>query len=407
MHHLDLENLRFDTVAIHAGQGPDPTFGALATPIYQTSTFCFDTVEEGSEKFAKLRPGFVYSRAGNPTCRALEEKIAQLEGGEDCLVTGSGMGAVGSVVVSLLRQGDHVVCGDVVYGGTSVVMRTNLPNFGVETSFVDTSDVSLVEAALRPNTKMVYLETPTNPMMAVTDIAALSALCKSREILLVVDNTFAPPPVQFPLKLGADLVLHSLTKYLNGHGDVLGGAVVGSKQMVAQIRSVGATKICGTVLSPFNAYLCLRGMKTLGLRVRRHCESALALARYLETKPCVKQVFYPGLESSPYHALAQRQMNGLYSGILSFELAEGAGGKSSFELGKAVVNALQIFAIAVSLGDPDSLVQHPASMTHASVPKADREASGITDGLIRLSVGLEDPADLIADFEQAFAAAGL
>ncbi len=286
-------------------------------------------------------------------------------------------------------------------------MRTNLPNFGVDTSFVDTSDVALVEAALRPNTKMVYLETPTNPTMAVTDIPAVAALCKSRGILLVVDNTFAPPPVQFPLRLGADLVLHSLTKYLNGHGDVLGGAVVGSKEMVATIRSVGATKICGSVLSPFNAYLCLRGMKTLGLRVRRHCESALAVARYLETKSCIQRVFYPGLESSPYHALAQRQMNGLYSGILSFELVDGMGGKSSFDLGKAVVNALQIPAIAVSLGDPDSLVQHPASMTHASVPKADREASGITDGLIRMSVGLEDPEDLIADFEQAFAAAGL
>lgn len=401
---INFSEVNFNTKVIHAGQTIDPTTGALATPIYQTSTFCFETVAEGSGKFDKSIPGFVYTRGGNPTTRALEEKIATIEGGEDCVATASGMGAVGSVMASLLSTGDHVICGDTVYGGTSVVMRTNLAQFGVDVTFVDTSDIDQVEKAFTPKTKLVYFETPTNPTMKVTDIKAVAALTKVRGVKLVVDNTFAPPPVQYPLALGADIVVHSVTKYLNGHGDVLGGAVVGSAEDVANIRGKGVTKICGTPPSPFNSYLCLRGMKTLGLRVRRHCENALAVAKYLETVPYVKTVSYPGLESSPYHQLAKEQMHGMYTGILSFELADDVKGLGSFEAGKKLVDHLKIASIAVSLGDPDTLIQHPASMTHVNVPKAAREISGITDGLIRLSVGLEDAEDLIADFEQGFAA---
>lgn len=402
MSKIDFDKVDFTTKVIHAGQLPD-AHGALATPIYQTSTFCFETVEEGMGKFNKSIPGFVYTRGGNPTTRTLELKMAAVEGGEDCVATASGMGAVGSVMVAFLRTGDHVICGDPVYGGTSVVMRTNLAQFGIDVTFVDASDTANVEAAFTPKTKMVYFETPTNPTMRVADIAAIAKLTKARGVKLVVDNTFAPPPVQFPLALGADIVVHSVTKYLNGHGDVLGGVVIGSKEDVGLVRGNGVTKICGTPPAPMNSYLVLRGLKTLDLRVRRHCAGALKVAQYLETVPYVKAVYYPGLKSSPFYELAQKQMHGLCTGILSFELKDDVNGLDSFEAGKKLLNSLAIPAIAVSLGDPDTLIQHPASMTHGNVPKEARAASGINDGLIRLSVGLEEPQDLINDFAQAFA----
>lgn len=402
MKEIDFGSVDFSTKVIHAGHLPDAN-GALATPIYQTSTFCFDSVEHGMGVFNKSIPGFAYTRGGNPTTRSLELKVAAIECGEDCVATASGMGAVGSVMVAFLRTGDHVICGDTVYGGTSVVMRTNLEQFGIDVTFVDTSDAAQVEAAFTEKTKLVYFETPTNPTMKVTDIAAIAKMTKARNVKLVVDNTFAPPPVQYPLILGADIVVHSVTKYLNGHGDVLGGVVIGSKADIALVRGNGVTKICGTPPAPLNSYLVIRGMKTLDLRVRRHCESALAVAKYLETVPCVKAVHYPGLESSPYHALAKEQMNGMYTGILAFELNDDINGQDGFEAGKKFVNGLAIPAIAVSLGDPDTLIQHPASMTHGNVPKDVREASGICDGLIRLSIGLEAPEDLIADLAQSFA----
>lgn len=401
MSKIDFDKVGFTTKVVHAGQSFDPETGALSTPIYQTSTFCFETVEEGTGKFNKSIPGYVYTRGGNPTTRALEEKMAAIEGGEDCVATASGMGAVGAVMVAFLKSGDHVVCGDTLYGGTSVVMRTNLAQFGIDVTFVDTADLEAVKNAFTPKTKMVYFETPTNPLMTVTDIKAISAIAKERGAKVVVDSTFAPPPVQFALKLGADLVLHSVTKYLNGHGDVLGGVVIGKKEDIAAIRGMGVTKICGNPPSPFNSYLILRGLKTLVLRVKKHCENALALAEYLEKEPLIKAVYYPGLKSSPYHALATEQMNGLYTGILSFELKDDINGMDSYEAGKKLVNALKIATIAVSLGDPDTLIQHPASMTHSNVPKEIREAAGITDGLIRLSVGIEDVEDLIEDFKQA------
>ncbi len=406
MSKIDLSAVDFETLIIHAGQGPDSAYGALATPIYQTSTFCFDTVEEGAAKFAKQIPGYhpVYSRSGNPTTHAFELKCAAMEGGEDCVATASGMGAVGSVMLSFLKAGDHVIFDNAVYGGTNYVATTNLPDFGIEVTRVDTGDLDALKAAIKPNTKMIYFETPNNPMMKVTDVSAVKAAA-GPDIRVVVDGTFAPPPLQHVLKLGADIVLHSITKYINGHGDALGGIVVGSAEDMTRIRNNSMTKINGCPPSPFNSYLVLRGMKTLALRMQRHCENAMALATYLESNPYVKTVYYPGLKSNPQHELACRQMeNGMFGGMLSFELNDDVKGMSSFEAGKKLLNNLTIPAIAVSLGDPDTLIEHPASMTHAGVSPEARLSAGITDGLVRLSVGLESAKDLIRDFEHAFAA---
>lgn len=404
MSKIDLKNVDFETLIIHAGQEPDKAYGSLATPIYQTSTFCFETVEEGAAKFANQIPGFVYSRGGNPTTRAFELKCAAMEGGEDAVAAASGMGAVGSVMTAFLHPGDHAIFDTAVYGGTNYVATTNLPGMGVEVSRVDTGDLEAVKAAIRPNTKMIYFETPNNPMMKVTDVRAIKDIAGA-DIRVVVDGTFAPPPVQHVLQLGADIVLHSITKYINGHGDALGGVVIGRADDIRLIRANSVTKINGCPPSPFNSYLVLRGMKTLALRMKQHCASAMEIARYLEANPYVKAVYYPGLKSHPQHELARRQMeNGMYGGMISFELKDDVKGLSSFAAGKKLLNSLKIPAIAVSLGDPDSLIEHPASMTHANVSPEDRLAAGITDGLIRLSVGLESAKDLIADFEQAFAA---
>ncbi|HIX66034.1 MAG TPA: PLP-dependent aspartate aminotransferase family protein [Candidatus Anaerotruncus excrementipullorum] len=406
MSKIDLKKVDFETLIVHAGQGADPAYGALATPIYQTSTFCFETVEEGADKFANKVPGYhpVYSRSGNPTTRAFELKCAAMEGGEDCVATASGMGAVGSVMLAFLKQGDHIIFDNSVYGGTDYVASHDLPDLGIEVSRVDTGDLEAVKAAIKPNTKIIYFETPNNPMMKVTDVAAIKAIAGS-DIRVVVDATFAPPPVQHVLALGADIVLHSITKYINGHGDALGGIVVGKAEDITRIRKHCMTKINGCPPSPFNSYLVLRGMKTLAIRMKKHCDNAMAIAEYLEKNPYVKTVYYPGLKSNPQHELASRQMeNGMYGGMISFELKDDVKGLSSFEAGKKLLNHLTIPAIAVSLGDPDTLIEHPASMTHAGVSPEERLAAGITDGLIRLSVGLENAQDLINDFEQAFAA---
>ena len=404
MEHFNLENAGFMTKAIHAGQKPDPAYGALATPIYQTSTFCFETVEEGTAQFAGQRKGYAYSRGGNPTVRALELKLAALEGGEDCIATASGMGAVGSVVLGLVKAGDHVIVGDCVYGCTNVAIRDMLPEFGVEVTPVDTSDLEAIRAAITPKTKMIYFETPTNPMMNLTDIAGVRAVVGDQPIKIVVDNTFAPAPIQYPLALGADISLHSATKYLNGHGDVIGGCIIGSAEDIALLRTYAVTKLTGSTCSPFNAFLMLRGLQTLGIRVRRHCESAMRVAEFLEASPYIENVYYAGLESSPYPELAKRQMNGLYTGILSFELKNGIKSMSGAEAGKKLINSMKLAHIAVSLGDPASLIEHPATMTHNNVSAEVKKSMGITDGLIRFSVGLEDVEDIIADFKQAFAA---
>ena len=406
MSSFNLDQARFNTQAIHAGYRRDSDFGALATPIYQTSTFTFTSADHAMGVFSGDIPGYDYTRAGNPTVRVFEEKIARLEGGEDAVATSSGMGAISSALLGLLRSGDHIVCGNTVYGCTDVVMREILPSLDITATFVDTADLSAVEQAIQSNTKMIYFETPANPTMHVTDIAAVAALKQAHPgIRIVVDNTFAPPSIQCPLKLGADVVVHSVTKYINGHGDVIGGVVIGNKEDIAEIRGRAVGKICGTPLTPFCAYLIIRGTKTLGMRVRRHCENALALAQYLEASDYIEKVYYPGLPSAGRdYEVAQRQMNGLYSGIISFVLKDGIHGMSAFDAAKKLMDHLQLPAIAVSLGDPDTLIQHPASMTHVKVPKSVREEIGITDGMLRFSVGLEDIEDLIADFDHAFAA---
>ncbi len=403
MSKIDFEKVGFGTRVIHGGQEPDGLYGALATPIYQTSTFCFDTVEEGTAKFNGEIPGFCYSRGGNPTTAALEKKIALLENGEACVTTASGMGAVGGVLLGLLEAGDHVISGECVYGCTDVVLRTTLKKFGVEVSYVDTTDLDAVKAAIKENTKLIYFETLTNPTMELTDISAISKIAHEKNVLVAVDNTFTPPPEVYPLNEGADIVLHSCTKYINGHGDVISGAIIGSNELITPIRKGVTSKVCGTTPSPFNSFLILRGLQTMELRMERHCKNGLAVAKYLESVPYVKKVYYPGLESCRQHELARTMMHENYGGIMSFELQEEINGVDGFTACKKVVNALRIASIAVSLGDPGTLIQHPASMTHANMSKEARAEAGIKDDLIRLSVGLENAEDIIADFEQAFA----
>jgi cystathionine beta-lyase/cystathionine gamma-synthase len=377
-----------ETLCIHAGQQTDPASGAVMAPIVLSSTFAQDG--PGAHK------GYDYSRAGNPTRSALERCLAELEGATDCIAFGSGCAATTAVLLTL-KSGDHVVVGDDVYGGTFRIFDKVLKPFGVEATFLDMGDPTRVAAALRPSTKLLWVETPSNPMLKVIDIAAVVAVAEARGIPVAVDNTFATPMLQRPLELGATLVVHSTTKYLNGHSDVVGGAVMTRDAALAE-RLHFLQKSVGGVPSPFDCYLVLRGLKTLAVRMKRHVESAQTLAAWLAAHPRVVRVHYPGLASHPGHALAARQMKG-FGGMISFEL-EGTLAHAS-----AFLRALRIFACAESLGGVESLAEHPAIMTHASLPPEARRAVGIGDGLIRLSVGLESPVDLIADLEVGMAAA--
>lgn len=379
------------TLCIHAGQAPDPASGAVMTPIVLSSTFA----QEGPAGL--IYPGkYDYSRAGNPTRTALEGCLAALEGAKHAIAFGSGCAATTTILLAL-KAGDHVVCSDDVYGGTFRIFDKVMKDFGLEASFVDMTDLAKVEAALRPNTKMLWLETPSNPMLKIIDIAAVAAIAKKKAIPLAVDNTFATPMLQRPLELGATLVVHSMTKYLNGHSDVVGGCAMTSDDALAE-KLHFLQKAVGAVPSPFDCYLVLRGLKTLAVRMERHVKSAATLAEWLSGHPKVKRVIYPGLSSHPGHALAARQMKGP-GGMISFDLAGGLAESAAF------LKALQIFACAESLGGVESLAEHPAIMTHASIPADARRALGIGDGLIRLSIGLEDAGDLRADLERGFAAA--
>ncbi len=399
----NFETKGFMTKAVHSGQFFDDQFGSLMTPIYQTSTFCFPSAESGMNRFAGKETGYVYTRGGNPTTNVLEEKVADLEGGAGAIACASGMGAISSVMWTLLQSGDHIIVGDCIYGCSDLLIRQTLPKFGVEVDAVDTSNIDLVKAAIKPNTKMIYFETPTNPVMKVTDIKAIKKIAGD-DILVVVDNTFSPPPIQFPIALGADIVVHSVTKYLNGHGDVIGGLIVSAhEEMLDDLRNLGMSKFTGSVCSPFDAYLVIRGLQTLGLRIEKHCTNALKVAKYLESKDEVARVDYPGLEDFEGHELVKTQMNGYGTGILSFELKHEVHGVSGFDAAKKLMNSMKVVNIAVSLGDPASLIQHPYSMTHAVVPHDVKMETGVTPELVRFSAGLEDADDLIADFEQAFA----
>ena len=393
---MNKDSFGFGTKAIHAGNVRDQQYGALTTPIYQSSTFVFDSCEQGGRRFAGAENGYIYTRLGNPTISVLENKIAALEGGEACLATASGMGAISSCLWTIASAGKHIIADGTLYGCSFALLNHGVSRYGVDVDFIDTSDLEALKAHLRPNTVAVYLETPANPNLKIADIAAVADTAHgyNAEIKVVCDNTFASPALQNPLALGADVVVHSATKYLNGHGDVVAGFVVGKADFIRQVRFFGLKDMTGAVMDPFAAFLLLRGLKTLELRMARHCENARKIAAFLAEHPAVEKVNYPGLATHKGHEIAARQMKD-FGGMLSFEVR---GGK---EAGMKLVNALRLITIAVSLGDAESLIEHPASMTHSTYSPEELAASGIAPGLIRLSAGLENAEDLIADLSQA------
>lgn len=390
---MEMKKLGLGTTAIHAGTLKN-LYGTLAMPIYQTSTFIFDSAEQGGRRFALEEAGYIYTRLGNPTTTVLENKIAALEEGEAGIAMSSGMGAISSTLWTVLKAGDHVVTDKTLYGCTFALMNHGLTKFGVEVTFVDTSNLDEVKKAMKENTRVVYLETPANPNLKIVDLEGVCKVAHTNpNTLVIVDNTFATPYMQKPLKLGADVVVHSATKYLNGHGDVIAGLVVTNKELADQIRFVGLKDMTGAVLGPQEAYYIIRGLKTFEIRMERHCKNARTIADFLNKHPKVEKVYYPGLESHPGYEIAKKQMKD-FGAMISFEL------KGGFEAGKTLLNNLKLCSLAVSLGDTETLIQHPASMTHSPYTKEEREAAGITDGLVRLSVGLENVEDIIADLEQ-------
>lgn len=390
----DVKHLSRSTQAVHAGQYADEATGAVAPPIFQTSTFSFTDCAQGAGRFAGEEDGFIYTRMGNPTIGRLEEAVSTLEGGFGGLATGSGMAALTTTLFALLNQGDHVVGTSSVYGPSRVVIERDFSRFGIESTFVDTSDVEAVRAALTPETKLVFIETPANPTIVLTDIAEIAKTAHEHGALVLVDNTFATPILQRPLALGADVVMHSMTKFINGHTDVVAGMIIpATEALFKKIRAVHF--YVGACMDPHQAWLALRGFKTLSLRVLASQEGAQKLAQWLEYHEKVEWVRYPGLASHPQHELAQRQMDGPGS-LISFEV------KGGLEGGTALLNSVKLMTLAVSLGGIESLIQHPSSMTHAAMRREDRLEAGISDGLVRLSVGCEDVEDLIADLQQAF-----
>ncbi len=386
------------TTVVHGNQEKNAD-GALTTPIYQTSTFVFDSAEQGGRRFAGQEPGYIYTRLGNPTTNQLERNIALLEGGEECVAFSSGMGAVSGTLLTLLGAGDHIVADSSLYSCTFELITETLTRFGVTHSIADLNDREALLSALRPDTKLVYCETIANPSMKVPDIAAIAAEAHrvAPGCLVVVDNTFASPLLVRPLELGADVVLHSATKYLNGHGDVIAGFAVARRELAERIRKVGLKDITGAVLGPQEAYLILRGLKTLKVRMDAICAGTLKIVDFLAQAPQVDKVYYPGLPGHPDHAIAERELK-QFGGMVAFEM-------HSFEAAKKVLNSVKLCVLAVSLGDCETLIEHPASMTHSLCTKEELAAAGISDRLIRFSVGLEDPEDIIADLKQAFEAA--
>lgn len=387
----------FSTRAIHHGYDPQSNQGALNPPIYMTSTFTFDNAESGGAMFAGEKEGHFYTRISNPTLDHLEQRIANLENAEAGLCTASGMGAITATFWSFVQAGDEIVIDKTLYGCTFSFLTHGLPRFGVKVTAVDMTDPANLVDAITAKTKIVYFETPANPNNRLVDIAAVSAIAHRAGAKVVVDNTYATPVITRPIEHGADIVVHSATKYLSGHGDVVAGLVVGNREDINQIRMVGLKDMTGAVMSPMTAMLLLRGIKTLELRVERHCQSAMSVAQALESHPAVLNVFYPGLESFPQGDLARRQM-ARFGGMIPFEVKGGKAG------GIAMMNRLNLIQRAVSLGDAESLIQHPASMTHSTYSPEERAEHGIAEGLVRLSVGLEGTQDLIDDLYTALGA---
>ncbi|WP_224814183.1 methionine gamma-lyase [Hasllibacter sp. MH4015] len=384
----------FSTVAIHHGYDPMDHEGALTPPLHLTSTFAFETAEAGGEMFEGARAGHIYSRISNPTTALLERRIAALEGAEAGLALASGMGAISAAMWTLLSPGDEVILDKTLYGCTFSFMQHGLAKFGIELTHIDLTRAENLEAAISRKTKLVYFETPANPNMRLVDIRAVSNIAHANGALVVVDNTYATPYLTKPIEHGADIVVHSATKYLGGHGDVVAGLLVGSEDLVSEIRHVGMKDMTGAVMAPFNAMLILRGLKTLELRMDRHCASAMSVAEMLARNEAVADVHYPGLGSFAQHHLAKRQM-AQFGGMIAFEL------KGGLEAGIETMNRLKLITRAVSLGDAETLVQHPASMTHSTYTAEERAAHGISEGLVRLSIGLEGIDDVLDDLAQA------
>ncbi|MEN8615831.1 methionine gamma-lyase [Shewanella baltica] len=382
------------TQVIHGGHERE-AFGALVTPLYQSATFVFESAQQGGERFAGNEPGYIYTRLGNPTTAELERKMAILEGAEAAAATASGMGAVSAALLANLQIGDHLVASNAVYGCTYALMTTQFARFGIEVSLVDFSSVAEIEAAIKSNTKVIFCETPVNPHLQVFDLAAIATIAKRHQLVSIVDNTFMTPLLQRPLDFGIDLVIHSATKYLNGHGDVIAGIVCGSEEQLHKVK-YEILKDIGAVISPHDAWLILRGLKTLDVRLQRHCDSAQRVAEFLAEHPSINRVYYPGLASHQGHKFIGQQMKRA-GGVIAFELA------ANLEEAMAFVGHLSLFSIAVSLGDAESLIQHPASMTHSPYTPEARAAAGIGDNLLRISIGLEDCDDIIADLNQALA----
>jgi len=381
-----------ETNIVHGGQHPDKVTGALSPPIYQTSTFAFRDADHGARLFRREEEGYVYTRFSNPTTDILSKKIALLESTEAGLIFASGQAAMFSTVATLAKSGDHIISDNTIYGGTFGLLKNIFPRFGIDITFVNSANTGELVEAVKANTKLIFIETPANPTLKILDIARCAETAHSKNIPLCVDNTFATPYLQRPIELGADIVIHSATKYFGGHGDIIGGVVVGKKEFISNVwinaKDVGAT------IAPFNSWLVLRGLKTLAVRMDRHCETAMKIAEYLENHGKVEKVYYPGLESHPGHELAKKQMRD-FGGMVGFDVK---GGK---EAGKIVMNSVKLCIIAVSLGDVDTLIEHPASMTHSTYSDEELRGCGINPGYVRISVGLESTKDLIADLEQA------
>ena len=389
---MDTKNSGFTSKLIHAG-GIHNGLGAAVTPIYQTSTFKFKNADHGARCFSGEEKGYIYTRLGNPTIEDLENTLAELENGYKAVVTASGMAAVNNVYLALLRSGDHMISHNAVYGPSRGVMEKLYPGLGIESSYVDCTNLENIEKAIKPNTKLLYLETPANPTIGITDIAGACEIAHKHNILVCVDNTFCSPYLQKPLDLGADIVLHSMTKFINGHADIVGGAVIAkTKEVFDKIKYV-MTNV-GFNMDPHQAFLTRRGLKTLSIRIDKAQQNAQQIAEYLENHPKIEWVLYPGLKSHPQYELAKKQMSGPGS-MMSFEV------KGGLEAGKKVMDNVKLALLAVSLGGIETLIQHPASMTHSKLSKEEKLEAGITDGLVRLSVGIEDVEDIIADLEQA------
>jgi methionine-gamma-lyase len=384
-----------ETNAIHAGRIDDKQFGSLATPLYQTSTFIFDNAQQGGDRFAGESEGYIYTRLGNPTTRQLEQRVAAMECMDDAAATATGMAAVSAALMTNLQAGDHMISSKAVYGCSFALMSHMFKKFNIEVSFVDMTEPENIKSAIKENTKLIFLETPINPNLVVLDLEKICTIAKEHQLLSIVDNTFLTPVLQQPAKLGADIVIHSATKYLNGHGDVVAGIVCGSFEMINEIKMT-TLKDIGATISPHDAWLIMRGLKTLPIRMDRHCSNAQTVAEFLEQHPMVSEVYYPGLNSHPGNKFIGKQMKAA-GGVIAFEL------DTDLKGGAAFIDQMQLFSIAVSLGDAESLIQHPASMTHSPYTQEERENAGISDSLIRISVGLENVDDIIADLTQSLA----